>query len=180
MSTKKRIIIPCRIAYLRCWKPSSEFGTEKYSLVAIIKKNDRKTIETIHETIDYVKSKSIDKWGGRIPPNYKSPLHDGDIEKPDNPIFKNSYYINAKSKEPPQIVNQNGEPITDPHEFYSGCYGNISLIFYSYSVGGNKGIATWLGNIQKLKDGPRLNGYVTASEEFSPVDYENILEGEES
>ena len=90
MSKKNRIIIPCRIAYLNCWKPSSEFGSEKYSLVAIIKKTDTKTIETIQETIDYVKSKSIDKWGGRIPPNCKSPLHDGDIDKPDNPIFKNS------------------------------------------------------------------------------------------
>ena len=40
MAQNKRIIIPCRIAYLNCWKPSSAFGGDKYSLVAIISKSD--------------------------------------------------------------------------------------------------------------------------------------------
>lgn len=68
MAQNKRIIIPCRIAYLNCWKPSSAFGGDKYSLVAIISKSDAQTLETIQSAIDYVKEKSVEKWGGRIPP----------------------------------------------------------------------------------------------------------------
>ena len=97
MAKKTRIVIPCRIAYLNCWEPSSLFGSKKYSLVAIVRKTDEKTIEEINETLDYVKEKSLTKWGGKIPPNYKSPLHDGDVEKPDNPVFKNCYYLNANA-----------------------------------------------------------------------------------
>ena len=37
------------------------------------------------------------------------------------------------------------------------------------AVGGNKGIASLLGNIQKIKDGPGLNGHVSADEEFTPI-----------
>lgn len=178
MARKNRIVIPCRMAYVNCWQPTSKFGREKYSLVAIIKKTDTDTLDAIQKTIEYVTEKSIDKWGGRIPSTLRNPLHDGDLEKPDNPVFQNCYYINAKSKDAPQVVDNNVEPITDQSEMYSGCYGNISLIFYGYNCGGNKGIAVLLGNIQKIKDGPKLNGRVTAREEFHPITYEMILEQE--
>ena len=107
MAKKSRIIIPCRIAYLNCWEPCTLFGGKKYSLIAIIDKKDLHTLEMINETLEYVKNKSVAKWGGSIPANCKSPLHDGDVEKPDNPIFRGCYYIAAKSKQPPQIVDQN-------------------------------------------------------------------------
>ena len=164
MAKKSRIIIPCRIAYLNCWEPCTLFGGKKYSLIAIIDKKDLHTLEMINETLEYVKNKSVAKWGGSIPANCKSPLHDGDVEKPDNPIFRGCYYIAAKSKQPPQIVDQNVQPITNPNDFYSGCYGNVSIVFYGYNVGGNKGIASLLGNIQKIKDGLK-----TKSSTISPL-----------
>lgn len=98
--------------------------------------------------------------------NLKLPLHDGDEEKPDNPAFRNCYYINAKSKEAPQIVDCWVQPITDQTEVYSGCYGKISITLYSYNFGGAKGIAAWLGNIQKLRDGDRFNNKIGAKDEF--------------
>ena len=178
MSKKNRIIISCRLAYVNCWKPASNFGKQAYSLVAIIPKTDAATLDRIWQTINYVKEKSVEKFGGRIPPNCHIPLHDGDIEKPDNPVFRNSYYLNAKCKDAPQIVDHNVRPITEPNELYSGCFGNISLIFYAYNCAGSKGIGVWLGNIQKLKDGPRLNGRISAEEEFQPVTYDEILSQE--
>lgn len=169
MAKKNRIIIPCRLAYLNCWRPVSVYGGQKYSLMALIPKGDKETVEAIQNVIAYVKEKSIDKWGGRIPVNLKIPLHDGDEDKPDNPIFRNSYYLNAKSKEAPQIVDCNVQPITDQTELYSGCYGKVSLTFYAYNCSGNKGISVLLGNIQKIKDGTPLVGRVVASDEFTPV-----------
>ena len=54
----------------------------------------------------------------------------------------------------------------------------VSLIFYAYNCAGSKGIGVWLGNIQKLKDGPRLNARISAEEEFQPVTYDEILSQE--
>lgn len=129
-------------------------------------KEDRETISLIEEAIDYVKNQSLQLWGGRIPMNLKLPLHDGDEEKPDNAAFRNSYYINAKSKEAPQIVDNKVQPILDQTEVYSGCYGKISLTLYSYNLGGAKGIAAWLGNIQKLKDGDHFTRKIEAKDDF--------------
>ena len=66
MAKKNRIIIPCRLAYLNCWRPVSVYGGQKYSLLALIPKGDKETIETIQNVIAYVKEKSIDttsRWG---------------------------------------------------------------------------------------------------------------------
>ena len=169
MAGKSKIIIPCRLAYVNCWKPISVFGTPRYSVVAIIKKTDTKTIDMIRKTLDSIKERSAEKWGGRVPEHCHLPLHDGDAENVDNPIFQHSYYLNIKCKQAPQIVDQNVQPITNEEELYSGCYGKVSVIFYAYNCGGNKGITALLGNIQKVKDGPRLDGKMPATEEFLPI-----------
>lgn len=174
---KNRIIIPCRFAYFNCWRPSSIYGNNKYSMSAIISKDDTETLDSIYEAIEYVKEKSMTKWGGRIPSNLKSPLHDGDEEKPENPNYRNCFYLNAKCNDQPQIVDRKVRPITDPTEVYSGCYGNISLIFYGYNCSGNKGIGVWLGNIQKTKDGTPIGGRITAKDEFLPVKDSEDAEG---
>lgn len=170
MAGKRRIVIPCRFAYLKCWKPEKDYGGQKYSLSAIIPKDDIETVEAIRRVIDYVKEQSVDKWGGQVPSNLRMPLHDGDKEKPHNPVFKNCFYLNAKTRQEPQIVDQNVNPITNEAELYSGCYGKVSLTFYAYNFSGNKGISVWLGNIQKIRDGKRLSRTINASDEFSPIE----------
>ncbi len=165
-----RIVIPCRFAYLNCWRPAAQYGgAQKYSVSALICKEDVETIERIQKTIEYVIDQSVQKWGGRVPANLKNPLRDGDIEKPDNPIYKNCYFINAKSKEAPQIVDCNVQPITNQTEIYSGCYGKISITFYGYNYSGAKGIGAWLGNIQKIRNGEPFGTRIVAKDEFVPV-----------
>lgn len=176
MASKNRIIISCRMAFLNCWKPSSLYGGQKYSMVALIPKEDVETVNKIHNIIEYVKGKYVDKWGGSVPENLRIPLHDGDIEKSGNITFKNCYYLNAKSKDAPQIVDQNVKPIVNHGELYSGCYGNVSMIFYAYNHCGNKGIGVWLGNIQKVRDGAPLCGRIHASSEFKPVQPDDYLQ----
>lgn len=169
---RARIIIPCKFGYLNCWRPGVQYGGgSKYSVSAIIPKDDTKTMDRIHQAIEYAKENSIQKWGGRIPNNLRSPIHDGDEEKPDNPIYQNCYYINAKSKEAPQVVDENVEPIIDQTQVYSGCSGNISIVFYGYNFSGNKGVAAGLGNIQKLEDGVPIGGPISAKEDFQVEDF---------
>ena len=52
---KARIIIPCRFAYINCWRPSTQYGgVQKYSVSAIVSKDDIETIEVIENAINYV------------------------------------------------------------------------------------------------------------------------------
>ena len=169
MSTK--VIIPCRFSYLHCWEPSAMEGQEpKYSVSAIIPKSDKATIAKIKKAIEQVKEESAAVWGGKVPKNLKLPLRDGDIDRAEDEAYENCYFLNANSKQKPQIVDKNVQPILEQSEVYSGCYGNISVNFYAYSKNVNKGIAAGLGNIQKLKDGKSLGGGSTAAEDFDVVD----------
>lgn len=176
MSKKNRIIIPCRLAYVNCWKPKSSYGgPEKYSAALVISKEDADTIDKVKSLIEKITTESLPTFGGKIPSNMRLPLHDGDCDNPDNPIFKNSYYINAKSTEAPQIVNNNCETITNQTEVYSGCYANVSVVFHLYNFSGVKGISAWLGNIQKVKDGEYTGGRITAAQEFKAIAVDDIL-----
>ena len=75
----------------------------------------------------------LSKWGGKIPPNLKLPLRDGDIDRPEDEAYKGCYFFNANSRQAPQVVDKQVQPILDQTEVYSGCYGRISVNFYGYT-----------------------------------------------
>ena len=100
------------------------------------------------------------KWGGKIPPNLKLPLRDGDIDRPDDENYQEHFFVNASSKDAPQVVDRHVQPVTDPMMVYSGCYCNVSVNFYAFNANGNRGVAAGLGNVQFVKDGERLSGQV--------------------
>ena len=171
-----KVIVPCRFPYLHCWEPDSVNGGDpKYSVSAIIPKSDTKTINAIKAAVEQAKKDSISKWGGKIPANLKLPLRDGDIDRPDDEAYANSYFFNANSRQAPQVVDSHVQPILDQSEVYSGCYGKISVTFYGYNSNGNRGIAAGLGNIQKLRDGESLGGRTTAAEDFEMEEDEDFL-----
>ena len=171
-----KVIIPCRFSFLHCWEPDSVNGSEpKYSVSAIIPKTDTATVSKIKAAIENAKKESISKWGGKIPPNLKTPLRDGDIDRAGDEAYAGCYFLNANSRQAPQVVDRHVQPILDQNEVYSGCYGQISVTFYGYNSNGNRGIAAGLGNIQKLRDGESLGGRAKASDEFDTVDDEDFL-----
>ena len=175
-STATKVIVPCRLSYLHCWEPDSVNGGDpKYSVSAIVPKSDTKTVEAIKVAIEQAKKDSATKWGGKVPGNLKTPLRDGDIERPDDEAYKGCYFFNANSRQAPQVVNSKVQPILDQSEVYSGCYGRISVTFYGYNSNGNRGIAAGLGNIQKLKDGEALGGRAKAADDFSTVADDDFL-----
>ena len=165
-----------RFSYANVWEPKSiNGGDEKYSVSLIIPKNDTKTINDIKKAIEVAKQDGKAKFGGRIPANLKTPLRDGDIDRPDDEAYKDSDFINANSKDKPQIVDKNVKPILDQSEVYSGCYGRASITFYAFNSNGNKGIACGLGNLQKLAEGDALSGRSKAEDEFSIFEDEDFL-----
>ena len=66
----------------------------------------------------------------------------------------------------PGVVDGDCEPILDPSEVYSGCYGRVSLNFFAFNSNGNKGIAASINNVQKLRDGTPLSGHSRPADDF--------------
>lgn len=159
-----------RFSYANVFEPTAmqDGQTPKYNVSIIISKSDTKTVEAIKKAIEAAKeagkSKIADK-NGKIPINLKTPLRDGDEERPDDPAYKNSYFVNANSERKPGIVDRDLNPIMSRDDFYSGCYGRASINFYAFNVN-SKGIACGLNNLQKLEDGERLAGGSSAEEDF--------------
>ena len=120
------------------------------------------------------------KWSGKIPPNLKLPLRDGDIDRPDDENYEDCYFLNASSKDAPQVVDRKVNPVLDPMMVYSGCYCNVSVNFYAFNANGNRGVAAGLGNIQFVRDGERLSGKASADADFDALedDDEDVLGGD--
>jgi hypothetical protein len=159
-----------RLSYANVWEPKSiNGGAEKYSVSLIIPKSDTKTLAAIKAAVNAAIEEGKGKFGGKIPNKaaLKLPLRDGDIDRPDDEAYANSYFINANSNTAPQIVDKNVNPILDRSEVYSGVYARVSINFYAFNSNGNKGIACGLGNIQKIRDGEPLGGRTNAADDFA-------------
>ena len=157
-----------RLSYAHIFEPHAmNDGQEaKYSVSVIIPKTDKETLKAIKEATDQAKKDGASKWGNKIPANLKTPLRDGDEERPDDEAYAGCYFLNASSKNKPGVVDQNVQPVLDSTEVYSGCYARLTLNFYAYNASGNKGVAAGLGNIQKLEDGEPLGGFTRAEDNF--------------
>ena len=160
-----------RASFVHIFEPQSVNGSDpRYSCSFIIPKSDTETIGKIRAAIEEAKQSGVTKWGGKIPPNLKLPLRDGDIERPDDEAYADSWFLNANSRQAPEVVDRKVQRILDQSEVYSGCYGQISVTFYGFNTNGNRGIACGLQNIQKWCDGEPLNGRVRAEDEFDALD----------
>lgn len=158
-----------RLSYAHLFQPTAvNDGDEpKYSVSLLIPKGDKATLRKIKAAIEAATEAGLAKFGGRRPPNLRSPLRDGDTERPDDPEYAGHFFINASSKTRPGVVDRNLNAILDSEEVYSGCYGRASVNFYAYNVSGNRGIACGLNNVQKLRDGDYLGGRSRAEDDFN-------------
>jgi hypothetical protein len=170
-----KVIVPCRISFANIWEPKSINGSdEKYSVSLLIPKDDKATLAKIKKAIEAAKEAAKDKkWNGKIPANLKLPMHDGDIDRPDDENYADCMFLNATSKDAPQIVDRKVQPILDPMDCGSGDYANVSVNFYGFSASGNRGIAAGLGNIQKVRTGERLAGKTSAASDFDEIEGED-------
>ena len=170
-----------RWSYANVWDPKAiDGGKPKYSVSLIIPKDDEVTVNKIKAAIQaaYEEGQSKLKGNGKsVPPltAIKTPLRDGDLERPDDETYANSYFINANSGTAPGIVDADRNPILDRSEMYSGVKGRASINLYAYNVNGNRGIACGLNNLQKISDGTPLGGKSRAEDDFDTEDDEDFL-----
>lgn len=162
-----------RWSYCNVWQAKSiNGGTPKFSVSLIIPKSDTATIQKIKAAIEaaYKEGEPKLKGNGRSVPALsvlKTPLRDGDAERPDDEAYANAYFVNANSSTAPGIVDADRQPILDTSEVYSGVYGRASINFYAFNSNGNKGIACGLNNLQKIRDGEPLGGKSRAEDDFA-------------
>lgn len=162
-----------RWSYASVWEPKSiNGGTPKYSVSLIIPKSDKVTVQKIKAAIEaaYKEGETKLKGTGKTTPSLaslKTPLRDGDIDRPDDSAYEGSYFINANSGTAPGIVDADCNPVLERSAVYSGVYGRASINFYAFNSNGNRGIACGLQNLQLMAEGEPLGGKASAESDFS-------------
>ena len=159
MSTKV-VTGKVRFSYVTIFEPKAQGDNDelKYSVMLLIPKSDTATLNKINAAMAEAREAFCKKHGASaLPVKPITPLHDGDGLKPNTgepygPECKGCYVISVSSKNKPVIVDNFRNPVTDPNEVYSGCYGRAAINFYGYN-NKKKGIGAGLLSIQKLHDG---------------------------
>ena len=181
LNPTKVITGKCRASYANLNDPKSiNGGKPKYSVSIVIPKSDTVTVDKIMAAIEaaYKEGEGKLKGNGKtVPPlaTLKTPLRDGDAERPDDEAYADSYFINANSDTAPGMVDRDRNPIMERSEIYSGIYARFSINFYAFNTNGNKGIACGLNNVQKLADGTPLGGKSKAEDDFDKYNDDDFL-----
>ena len=165
----KVVFGPCRLSFTHVFNKYSPNGDGKYMTNVLIPKSEKKTIKALEQAIEAAKKAGVvSKWGGKEPKKLDMPLHDGDDK--DDDVYQDHFYINAKCKTRPGVVDKSKNPIVDEEEMYSGVWAFVSVTFYAYDASGNRGVACGLNNLMKFKDDDHLGGRVSADSDFADID----------
>lgn len=173
---------PFRISFPNVFKPRAAFDNQEpnYNIQMlfpkdpsgypneILKKMGAEGLKPLKKAMALACKK---KWGERENwPKFKHPaIRDGE-EKSDLAQYENMWFINARSKFKPGIVNQHGEDIISPEEFYAGAWGRATLNVYTYENKFGAGVQFGLQNLQFLCDGEALAGKKNAKDDFDIIE----------
>lgn len=163
-----------RFSYAHVFEPQKDDeGKDKYSVAVLWPKTATAITKLVEEAVAAAKEKGkTSKWGGKIPANAKSPIRDGDTEREDDEAYAGMYFLNCSSKQKPGVrVLENGKVVEalDMEDFYSGCWGAVTLNFFPYDSKGNKGVGAGLNNVIKTRDDERLAGGASADQDFGDL-----------
>ncbi|MCC6489104.1 MAG: DUF2815 family protein [Candidatus Hydrogenedentes bacterium] len=166
--SKRRAIItpPACAMFVYVWEPResmNEGQPAQYSISLLFKKT-----EDISALRRAAKAAAVEKFGDKAR-GLKDPFRDVDELETPVPGYKGGVFITAKSKTRPGIVDADLQAITDPMDFYPGCICRASVTAWPFDKKGSKGVTFLLNNIQKVKDGTRLDGKKSAEEEFDAI-----------
>jgi len=164
-----------RLSYAHLFEPYTNDPEKeaRYSVTILIPKSDTATMDRIRKAEAAAKEEGKNsKFGGKIPSNLSSIIHDGDEEADleRNPEYEGHFYMAMSSKQRPGIVDQDLQAIIDPTAVYSGCYARVAINAFPYNTAGKKGISFGLNNVQFLEDGEPLGGRTRAEDDFADAD----------
>lgn len=160
--------------FVYVWEPResmNEGGAAQYSVSLLFKK--KQDLTALRKA---VATAAIEKFGtgaikdGVLTSKYKDPFREADDMENPIPGYSGGVFITAKSKTKPGIVDTDLEQITDPMDFYPGCVCRASIVPFAFDKKGSKGVTFLLNNLQKIKEGDRLDGRKRAEDEFDAVE----------
>lgn len=142
----------------------------KFSAVILVPKADPGNKAKIDAAIQAAAQRGREKFGQAFPAQPKISVHDGDGPRPsDGQPFgeecRGCWVFTASSRQRPNVVDLNLQPILEATEIYSGMYANVGVTFFAYNAPQNKGIGVGLENVQKIADGEPLGGGRAAVED---------------
>jgi hypothetical protein len=150
----------------------------KFSLSAIwtpgkFSDKDKALWAAIGKELNRVALEAFKKPWKDLPDNIKRGLRDGAAKEGLDGYGEGTKFANLTTYNRPGVVNLAKEPIGPEHgnadEIYPGCYARATVSVYSYGLkpgSKGKGVAIGLFNVQKVKDGPRLDNRVAAEDDF--------------
>lgn len=164
---------PCRLAFPKLITPekNERTGQNQYKATLLFRRDDPGVKELMRVALKVAK----DKWGEKIPKGVAKrdlakqsgwPFRDqGDFDEYKG-FEPGALMLSVASTTPPGFVDRNRETLVDPaSEIYPGCWVRVTLACATYDTDGNKGVTFYLNNVQKLKDGPRLDNRIDAEDE---------------
>lgn len=171
MAKGNRALTPIfRVSFPNVFKATAfqEGQDPKYSIVMLFSKSmDKTELSKFAALKQLVDEATKEKWGDKIPKNFRSPFRDG--SEKDFPGYENVIFCSASSKQKPSVVNEDAEPIMEASDFYPGCYAQAYVTAFAYDMAGNRGVAFGLSTVQKVKDGEPFVSRHDAKDDFAPV-----------
>ena len=174
-----------RLSYPHLDAPQTGFdgAKPKYSASLIFEKGTdisalKKLVEVAAEDKWHKKAKAMLDSG-----KLSNPIRDDWEDKVGYP--EGCTFLSAKSdRQPGMVLNvkgPDGRPKgVDPEDirdtFYPGADVRFSITPFAYDVNGNKGVSFALNNIQKVSDNDRLDGRVSAEDDFEATEEEELLD----
>lgn len=199
VASERLITDACIISFPHLAEPQAaeEGGEEKYSAAFIFTKEQQDGAEPMRGSKSFADLEEAamavaTEYFGKTEKEIEQLVAKGKIALPwrdgnDKEGYpEDSVYFNARSKRQPGLVlpiaDKDGRPkkvddddITDV--FYPGAIVRASVVFFGYD-NKQKGVGVALNNVQKLRDGERLDFSVDAADEFeTDEDAVGSLEG---
>lgn len=170
-----------RVSYPNVFKPRTNemSGKDEYNVQALWPKGTDLT-----ELLTAIESVKVAKWGPDetkwpkfkyepLKPHGKTDEKTGKVTYPDGHEeggMSANLKCNADVSKPVVTKNKGKDLITDPADFYAGCWAVAQISVSAYDAPGNKGVSLYLNSICKVGDGEPLSGRMKPEDAFSAIE----------
>lgn len=154
-------------------------STTVWGVQLLLPKTETTSVKVLDDAIDTIKNANksvLQNSNGVIPKSLKVCKRDGDEDDAyvGNPVYKGMWVINCSSYKKPGVVirTKEGTSTAPANEIYSGCWGWAVILVkvFENKSENSKGINATICNFLKTKNDTRLDGFVSAEDEFADAD----------
>lgn len=119
-------------------------NADKYGTAITFSKSNTTALTASRKAIEAVAEEATKTtWAGKQPRDIYACLRDGDHDRPDNTLFADKFFCNAKTSRPPVLLTADGQP-ADASAFVTGTPVKAEVSYYAYNYMGRIGVAVGL------------------------------------